>query len=91
LDNIIALFYSQAKIILFFALMGLINVGTLYLTVTLLECFTIANIIHQRQKKLLLMPSKQVIKLHKPYSFFGAKFTDQYRTVQILMKILKDI
>jgi hypothetical protein len=71
--------------------MGLINVGTLYLTVTLLECFTIANIIHQRQKKLLLMPSKQVINLHKPYSFFGAKFTDQYRTVQILMKILKDI
>jgi hypothetical protein len=57
--------------------------------VTLLECFTIANIIHQRQKKLLLMPSKQVINLHKPYSFFGAKFTDQYRTVQILMKILK--
>jgi hypothetical protein len=60
LDNIIALFHSQAKIILFFVFMGLIItvyviISTLYLIVTLLECFTIANIIHQLQKSLVLI------------------------------------
>lgn len=54
----IALSHYQVKIMLSFALLG-VDLGTLYLIVTLWECFTIANIIHQRRKKLLPMPSKQ--------------------------------